>query len=88
MSYLSDLVTYQMTISNDWRMREGGILYALGEYGDFFNAMSHYHYSRSKGTLMKDWNALFERLQQSEYRRNVIPCMVSAPGLFCLVNCG
>jgi hypothetical protein len=70
----ADVATYQMAINGDWRMREGGILFAVGEYGDFFNTMTHYH-SGPKGTLMEDWNTLFEKLQNSEYRKNLIPCM-------------
>jgi len=78
----ADVATYQMAINHDWRMREGGILFAIGEYGDFFNTMTHYH-SGPKGTLMEDWNTLFEKLQNSEYRKNLIPCMVSTSTLFC-----
>lgn len=76
-----DVATYQMAIGDDWRKREGGILYMVGEYGDFFNAMSFYHASR-KGTLMEDWNTLFEKLQDSEYRKNLLPCMVSTVRLY------
>jgi hypothetical protein len=28
--------TYPLTIKADWKMREGGVLYAVGIYGDFF----------------------------------------------------
>ena len=67
---------YPMTLSHDWRMREGGVLYALGEYGDFFNAILGYHGS-GKSTNIEEWNSLFRNLQNSGYPKNIIPCMVS-----------
>ena len=67
---------YPMTLSHDWRMREGGVLYALGEYGDFFHAMLSYH-GHGKSTNIEEWNSLFQNLQNSGYPKNIIPCMVS-----------
>jgi hypothetical protein len=68
--------TYPLTLKGDWKMREGGVLYALGIYGDFFGCMWNYHSGR-KSTGVEEWDALFEELKSSEYRKNIIPCMVS-----------
>jgi hypothetical protein len=61
----------------DWKLREGGVLYALAEYGNFFNCISQYH--SCGGTGVKEWNTLFPALQNSGYRKNIIPCMVNPP---------
>jgi hypothetical protein len=76
---------YHDTVRDDWKTREGGILYAVAEYGDFFSYVSHYHspYGRI-GTGV--WNALFEKLRNSGYSRNVIPCMVSRPNDVCNIS--
>lgn len=51
----------------------------LGSTAIFFNTMSHYHSNPRNDPLMEEsWNPLFEKLQNSEYRKNLIPCMVSA----------
>jgi hypothetical protein len=70
---------FPTTVSHDWRMRAGGVLFALGEYGDFFNSMVAYH-GRGKSTSIAEWDTLFEKLKNSEYRKNLIPCMVSYCG--------
>ena len=61
----------------DWRMQEGGVLYALGEYGEFFNIMAGYH-GHVKSTEIAEWDILFESLRKGGYCKNIIPCMVSA----------
>jgi hypothetical protein len=71
------LCLFPNTVSNDWRMRESGVLYTLGEYGDFFNTMLAYH-GRGRTTEIAEWDILFEKLQSGAYRKNIIPCMVSA----------
>lgn len=68
---------YERAISEDWTMREGGVLYALGEYGDFFNSMSGYHSSEKRIGISR-LDTLFDKLQNSGYRKNIIPCMVRA----------
>jgi hypothetical protein len=73
---------FPITVKGDWRMREGGVLCTLGEYGDFFNSMIGYH-SPAKTTNIAEWNTLFEKLENSGYRKNIIPCMVS---YFCPVS--
>jgi hypothetical protein len=73
---LAEFVMYPMAISEDWRLRQGGVLCALGEYGDFFNCISSYH-SRSK-TNIAEWDSLFEKLQAG-YHKNIVPCMASVP---------
>jgi hypothetical protein len=57
-------------------MREGGVLYAVGIYGDFFGCMWNYHSGR-KSTGIEEWDALFEELKGSGFHKNIIPCMVS-----------
>ena len=47
-------VPFPTTISRDWKMREGGVLYMLGEYGDFFNSMIGYHKSAKKTYLVSE----------------------------------
>jgi hypothetical protein len=64
-----------MAIDGDWRMRQGGVLNAVGEYGDFFNCISNYHKLHSKTTRIPQWDTLFEKLRSSGYRKNIIPCM-------------
>ena len=71
---LSELHIYQLTVSDDWRMREGGVLSTLGECGGFFNCISYYH--SEKRTGIAGWDALFEKLKFSGNRKNIIPCMV------------
>ena len=39
-------LTYPLTIKGDWKMREGGVLYAVGIYGGFFGCMWNYHSAR------------------------------------------
>lgn len=73
---------FPTTVKADWKMREGGVLYTLGEYGDFFNSMMGYH-NPAKRTDIAEWDTLFEKLENSGYRKNIIPCMVS---YFRLVN--
>jgi hypothetical protein len=75
---LMSICMYPLTISRDWRMREGGILCALAEYGDFFNCILVYHNGKRKSTTIDEWDTLFRKLQNSEYRKNLIPCMVGA----------
>jgi hypothetical protein len=70
----SDLMMYERMNDDDWRMREGGVLYALAEYGNFFNCIYYYH--THQRTFIKGWTDLFERLQSSGYCKNIIPCMV------------
>jgi hypothetical protein len=66
---------YHQAIVDDWRTREGGILFAIGGYGDFFDCMSHYH--AQKHTGIKEWDTLFEKLVDLSYRKSIIPCMVN-----------
>jgi hypothetical protein len=73
-----ELTLYQSTIERDWRVREGGILWALADYNSFFNCITHYH-SVHKTTNIRGWDELFEELQNSSYRKNILPCMVSSP---------
>ena len=66
---------YTWAIGEDWTMREGRVLYALREYGDFFNVMSEYHLPGER-IGMVEWETLFDKLQNSGYQKNIIPCMV------------
>jgi hypothetical protein len=77
-SYITELGMYEATIRDDWRIREGGVLGALAEYGDFFDCIAHYH-SPQKTTRVYGWDKLFEKLQNSGFRKNIVPCMVSPP---------
>ena len=78
MRNLAEFCTYPMRIGNDWRMRAGGVLFALGEYGDFFNCISNYHSGTRRTTGIPEWDSVFEKLHSSEYAKKFIPCMVSA----------
>jgi hypothetical protein len=75
----SSFRTYEGMNNDDWRFREGGVLYALAEYGDFFNCISVYHSHQRTG--IQGWNALFEKLQNSGYCKNIVPCMVGVSDL-------
>jgi hypothetical protein len=75
-SYIEELGMYEATIRDDWRIREGGWLRALAEYGDFFDCIADYH-SCQKKSRIKYWDWLFVQLQNSEFRKNIVPCMVS-----------
>ena len=68
------LSRWGMANETDWKLREGGVLYALAEYGKFFNCILQYHTCGKTG--VGHWNTLFSTLQTSEYRKNSIPCMV------------
>ena len=70
----SALSSYTRANRDGWKMREGRVLYALAEYGDFFNCIMHYH--KIGATGVAEWNTLFPMLQNSGYRKNIIPCMV------------
>jgi hypothetical protein len=74
-SIIIELDMYEATIRDDWRIREGSMLCALEEYGDFFDSISNYH-SPQKGSRVYAWDGLYEELQNSGYRKNVVPCMV------------
>jgi hypothetical protein len=69
---LGEFILYSMAIREDWRVRQGGVLCALEECGDFFNCMSSYHSKRK--TNIAEWDTLFEKLQ-SGYRKNIVRCM-------------
>jgi hypothetical protein len=70
-----DLGIFSMAMGEDWRMRQGGVLFTIGEYGDFFNFISGYHTAGT--TLAEEWDALFGQLRSSQYRKNIVPCMAS-----------
>jgi hypothetical protein len=73
----SERMIYSKMVEDDWRIREGGILYALAEFGEFFSCMSHYH-SHWNRIGVAGWDKLFENLLKSSYRKSIVPCMVSA----------
>jgi hypothetical protein len=72
---IAELMMYESAIESDWRVREGGIMRALAEYGDFFNSISNYH-SCQKTTRIPGWDSLFEELNSSGYPKKNLPCMV------------
>jgi len=85
---LTDLFSYKLANGDDWKVREGGILYAIGEYGNFFNTISHYHSGPMEALMEESWISLFEKLQNSEYRKNLIPCMFFGQKYGCMdQNC-
>jgi len=67
---------YEIALNDDWRTREGGILRAVAEYDDFFSCMLSYNSSSPKWAGVVKWDTLFEKLHNSGYRKNIIPCMV------------
>jgi hypothetical protein len=75
-SYIHELGMYEVTIRDNWRIREGGWLRALAECGDFFDCIADYH-SAQKKSRIKYWDWLFEQLENSGFRKNIVPCMVS-----------
>jgi hypothetical protein len=75
-SFVIELGMYDAIIRDDWSIREGGVLRALAEYGDFFDCISNYH-SSHKTTRIHGWDQLFEKVKNSDFRKNVVPCMVS-----------
>jgi hypothetical protein len=70
-----DLGIFGMAMGEDWRMRQGGVLFTIGEYGDFFNSISGYHTAGT--TFIEEWDTLFKQLHSSQYRKNIVPCMAS-----------
>jgi hypothetical protein len=70
---------YEIALNDDWRTREGGILRAVAEYDDFFSCMLSYNSSSPGWAGVVKWDTLFEKLHNSGYRKNIIPCMVRVP---------
>jgi hypothetical protein len=70
-----DIGIYSMARDEDWRLRQGGILFAVGEYGDFFNCVTAYRTTVTGDSFIEEWNTLFGQLRSSQYRKNIIPCM-------------
>lgn len=70
-----DLKAYHDIFKDDWKMQEGGILYCLGDSRAFWNCLISYH-GPTKSTGIKEWDALFHKLQSTGYPKNIIPCMV------------
>ena len=71
-----DLALYARGFRACWKMREGGVLYCLGDERAFWNMVLNYH-SRAATTGRKDWDRLFAALKRSGFDKGLVPCMVS-----------
>lgn len=71
-----DIGLYARGYEDHWKCMEGGILYWVAEYREFWNMIVNYH--SSAGTMGRtEWDDLFSRLKASNFPKNIIPCMVS-----------
>lgn len=70
-----DIKVYKRWFLNNWKCREGGILYCIGESREFWNMVLNFH-SEAGTTGMKAWDALFERLKGNVFDKQLVPCMV------------
>lgn len=59
---------------NNWKCREGGIMYWVNEHREFWNMMLNWHATRTTGFAA--WDELFEKLKSGGFPKEVIPCMV------------
>ncbi|GJE93367.1 zinc finger MYND domain-containing protein [Phanerochaete sordida] len=78
-----DLAQYVRGFRDNWKTREGGILYCMGEAREFWNMVLNYH-SAAGTTGYKPWDRLFERFKRSGFDRGMIPCMFFAREAGCL----
>lgn len=78
-----DLKLYAQGFRDNWKTREGGVLYCIDEGREFWNMMLNYH-SSAGTTGYKPWDRLFERLKRSNFERGMIPCMFFARESGCL----
>lgn len=76
----SAFTAFSIAQEKDWKVREGGVLYVVGDMsGDFFCCISNYNMGGlgRAGIFNDEWNTLFPALQNAGYPKNIIPCMVS-----------
>lgn len=72
-----DLKLYSNSFRQNWKDSEAGILYIAGDRPrEFYNIILNYH-SPAHTTSIPEWDALFSRLKETDFRKNLIPCMVS-----------
>jgi hypothetical protein len=73
--HTGDLEDYVDGFKRNWKVVEGGVLYAVGEKRPFVNCMVHY-LSRSGRSGISKWDKLFTRLETEGFPKGIIPCMV------------
>ena len=69
------IAEFQRTLDTDWKTREGGILYCVAEWREYWNCLVNYR-SPSKTTGSQDWDKLFEELKANNFDKKLVPCMV------------
>lgn len=69
------LRSIQKAFSDNYKMSEGGILYAVGDWGAFLNCMVNWR-SPSRTTGNQLWDELLDALEGNGFDRSMIPCMV------------
>ncbi|KAI0056603.1 hypothetical protein BV25DRAFT_1920849 [Artomyces pyxidatus] len=78
-----DIKIYVERFENNWRCREGGILYCIGEGREWWNMVLNYHATDST-TGREGWDLLFALLKANGYSKGLIPCMYFAQVSGCL----
>lgn len=73
-----DLEVYVRSLRNNWKSRQGGILYCIGEAREFWNMILNYR-SSAQTTGWKVWDRLFNRLKENGFDKGRVPCMVRIP---------
>ena len=70
-----DIEVYVEGFRQNWKTREGGILYFVAEQREFWNMVLNYH-SKSHTTGILEWDRLLDQLKVKRTPA-IVPCMVS-----------
>ncbi|TCD71848.1 hypothetical protein EIP91_003191 [Steccherinum ochraceum] len=62
---------------DSYQCREGGILYCVAEWREFWNIIMHFHCSPQHTTGIGKWDDILVKLQSGEAGQEIVPCMVS-----------
>jgi hypothetical protein len=71
-----DLAVYNQGLRENWKTRQGGVMYCVSEEREFWNIMLNYHATKPQTTGSPVWDALFARLKDEDFRKDLVPCMV------------
>ncbi|KII96193.1 hypothetical protein PLICRDRAFT_35140 [Plicaturopsis crispa FD-325 SS-3] len=78
-----DLGGYTRGFKENWKVQEGGVMYALAESREFWNCMLNYH-SPAGTTGIAEWDKLFYTLKTTGFPKNIVPCMFFGREAGCL----
>ncbi|KAI0056600.1 hypothetical protein BV25DRAFT_1920846 [Artomyces pyxidatus] len=78
-----DIAAYCDVLQSNWKCREGGVMYCVAEYREWWNMLLNYH-SPAGTTGRPDWDHLYMRLTENGYDKGTVPCMFFARASGCL----